>query len=297
MSWARSTCLREPRLGVASRRRGVAIAAGTRAHRRSRNRLRLSTEAPSVGAGCANRRHPQIVKLAAEDKGVEAFRLIEEAEKYAPGDPDLARAVASATRVATVHSTPPGALVEVEDYLSPASPWLRLGTTPLDKIRVPAGYLRWRVSKPGVGELMSAPVAGDTMDFDLETAAKAPEGMVPVSGGPWIDSLAFLGWVGPYALAAVLHRSVRSHQPPVPGLRRQRWLHDSRLLEAAVRARRTRALVESRRWICSATRRDVLGRRRGRAATTPRGRPTIRYPASAGSRPRPTRSSWARACR
>jgi dienelactone hydrolase len=38
------------------------------------------------------------------------------------------------------------------------------------------------------------------MDFDLETAAKAPEGMVPVSGGPWIDALAFLGWVGPYAL-------------------------------------------------------------------------------------------------
>ncbi len=38
------------------------------------------------------------------------------------------------------------------------------------------------------------------MNFDLEAAAKAPEGMVPVSGGPWIDSLAFLGWVGPYAL-------------------------------------------------------------------------------------------------
>jgi dienelactone hydrolase len=142
----------------------------------------------------------QIVKLAAEEKGVEAFQLIEEAEKHAPGDPDLARAVASATRVATVHSTPPGALVEIADYLSPASSWLRLGTTPLDKIRVPAGYLRWRISKPGVGELISAPVAGDTMDFDLETAATAPEGMVPVSGGPWTDSLAFLGWVGPYVL-------------------------------------------------------------------------------------------------
>ncbi|HVQ14486.1 MAG TPA: protein kinase, partial [Vicinamibacterales bacterium] len=143
---------------------------------------------------------PEIIKLAAEDKGVQAFQLIQEAEKYAAGDPDLARAAASATRVASVHSTPPGALVEVEDYLSPASTWLRLGTTPLDKIRIPAGYLRWRVTKPGVGELISAPAAGDTMDFDLETAAKAPEGMVPVSGGPWIDSLAFLGWVGPYAL-------------------------------------------------------------------------------------------------
>jgi dienelactone hydrolase len=143
---------------------------------------------------------PEIVKLAAEDKGAKAFQLIAAAEKYTSGDPDLARAVASATRVATVHSTPPGALVEVEDYLSPSSAWLRLGTTPLDKVRLPAGYLRWKVSKPGVGELITAPVAGDTMDFDLEIAAKAPEGMMPVSGGPWTDSLAFLGWVGPYVL-------------------------------------------------------------------------------------------------
>jgi len=143
---------------------------------------------------------PEIVKLVAEDKGVRAFQLIQEAEQYAADDPDLARAVASATRVVSVHSTPPGALVEVADYLSPASTWLRLGITPLDKIRIPAGYLRWRVSKPGGGEVISAPPAGDTMDFDLETAAKAPERMVPVSGGLWIDSLAFLGWVGPYAL-------------------------------------------------------------------------------------------------
>jgi hypothetical protein len=143
---------------------------------------------------------PQIVKLAAEDKGVEAFQLIGEAERYAPGDPDLARAVASATRVATVRSTPPGALVEIADDLSPARSWLRLGTTPLEKVRVPVGYVRWRVSNAGVGALISAPVAGETMNFDLETAATAPEGMVPVSGGLWTDSLAFLGWVGPYIL-------------------------------------------------------------------------------------------------
>ena len=48
-------------------------------------------------------------------RGVSADR---EAEKYAPGDPDLVAPLPSATRVATVHSTPPGALVEVADYLS-----------------------------------------------------------------------------------------------------------------------------------------------------------------------------------
>jgi hypothetical protein len=132
-----------PRVQVGSRirRRGFAIAAAVA--------LTVAVGTAAVVYRSSERRQwvreqatPRIVKLAEENKGVEAFQLIEAAEKYAPGDRDLARAVASATRVATVHSTPPGALVEVADYSSPASPWLRLGITPLPKIRVPAGYLR-----------------------------------------------------------------------------------------------------------------------------------------------------------
>lgn len=187
------------RVGTRRRGRAVAVAAALA--------LTVAVGAAALVYRSSERRQwvreqaaPEIVKLVAAEKGVAALQLIEEAERYAPDDPDLVRAAASATRLATVHSTPPGAAVEVEDYLSPAGKWHRLGTTPLDKVRIPAGYLRWKVSKPGVGELIMAPVASDTMSFDLETAAKAPEGMVPVSGGPWVDSLAFLGWVGPYAL-------------------------------------------------------------------------------------------------
>jgi len=143
---------------------------------------------------------PKIVSLAANEQAAEAFPLIEKAEKYAPGDPDLTRAVAAATQVATVHSTPSGAVVEVKDYVSPKSPWLGLGTTPLDKVRIPKGYLRWKLTKAGFGESITAPLPSDTMSFDLAAAAKAPTGMVPVSGGPWGDYLAFLGWLGPYAL-------------------------------------------------------------------------------------------------
>lgn len=143
---------------------------------------------------------PKIVWLSANDRTVEALQLIEKSEKYAPDDLDLARAVASATRVATLHSTPPGAVVEVKDYVSPKSPWLRLGTTPLDKVRIPGGYLRWKVTKAGLGESITAPPPAETISFDLVAAAKAPAGMVLVSGGPWTDYLAFLGWMGPYAL-------------------------------------------------------------------------------------------------
>jgi len=142
---------------------------------------------------------PEIVRLANDGKSVSAFQLIEEAEKVLPDDPDLARAVASATRVATIHSSPSGALVEVADYPAQNS-WRRLGTTPLEKIRIPGGYLRWRVSKTGLGESVTAPVAADAMNFDLDAAVKAPDGMVPIDGGIWLDSPAFLGWIGPYKL-------------------------------------------------------------------------------------------------
>ena len=33
--------------------------------------------------------------------------------------------------------------------LSPEDSWTSLGKTPLDNIRIPAGYLRWRLTKAG----------------------------------------------------------------------------------------------------------------------------------------------------
>jgi len=143
---------------------------------------------------------PEIARLANSEKSVGAFPIIQAAEQYLPNDPDLAHAVAEATRVASIHSSPPGALVEVKDYLFPDEDWLRVGTTPLEKVRIPSGYLRWKVSKRDVGESITAPVSSAAMQFDLEGAVKAPNGMVPVDGGVWTASLAFFGWLGPYKL-------------------------------------------------------------------------------------------------
>jgi dienelactone hydrolase len=146
---------------------------------------------------------PTIVSLANASKSATAFPLIATAERYLPDDPDLARAVAAATRVASVRSDPTGAVVEVKDYGFPDEGWLRLGVTPLEKIRVPTGYLRWRVSKPGIGESITAPPdtpANAVMTFNLDRVAHAPAGMVPIAAARWGDYLAFLGWLGPYDL-------------------------------------------------------------------------------------------------
>ena len=114
---------------------------------------------------------------------------MQEAQKYLPGDPQLAQIAEGLTHVVSVRSSPPGASVEIKDYLSPGDPWFPLGTTPLDNVRIPTGYLRWRVSKPGVGEYVGAPddrgharVSFREFNFPLDAAAKAPEGMARRAG-------------------------------------------------------------------------------------------------------------------
>ena len=136
---------------------------------------------------------PQIARLAAQEKTTVALPLVATAQRYLRRDPELARVVAAATRRASIHSTPEGAVVEVKDYGSPDEPWLKLGTTPLENAQIPGGYLRWRVSDPRLGELVTAPFPADVMSFDLDKAAKAPRGMVPVRAGPVGDYSAFFG--------------------------------------------------------------------------------------------------------
>ena len=151
---------------------------------------------------------PEIAKLAADHKPVAAFLLAQKAQKYLPGDAELSRIADGLTHVASVRSSPPGAIVEIKDYLSPGDAWFALGSTPLENIKLPSGYLRWRVSKAGVGEHNGAPITEDIhgprkeFNFPLEAIASAPPGMVPVPAVDFVDLLWGLGLVGPYKLPA-----------------------------------------------------------------------------------------------
>ena len=128
---------------------------------------------------------PRIAKLLEAHQTAAALPVITEAEGYVPADAALTSLIAQATRKATVTSTPSGATVEVQDYATPDQPWLTLGVTPLTNVRVPSGYLRWRVTKAGVGQSLTAPLPADTQSFDLDAVAHAPAGMVPVPAGLW----------------------------------------------------------------------------------------------------------------
>lgn len=144
---------------------------------------------------------PEIERLEDARKPLAAWLVLERAEKDLPGDARLRDVAAAQTQTLDVTSDPPGADVEVQDYLTPDGPWVRLGTTPLRQAKTAKGYFRWRISKSGVATMVTAPPTRDAMHFALTAAQQAPAGMVYSPGGKWSEYIAFLGWVGPYTLS------------------------------------------------------------------------------------------------
>ena len=149
---------------------------------------------------------PEITQLKDRQKALAAYLLLREVENLLPEDRQLAQLRETVSHEASVRSSPSGALVAIQDYLSPGDSWFTLGTTPLEKTRIPSGYLRWRVSKPGLPVYEGAPVASGMhgysreFDFPLEGGAKAPEGMLAVPAAGYQDYIWSLGALGPYDL-------------------------------------------------------------------------------------------------
>jgi predicted Ser/Thr protein kinase/predicted esterase len=133
------------------------------------------------------------IALLSHDQPLAAFLLLRKAEEILPGDPQLANLEKSNTRLVSVAADTADAKVEIQDYIKPAE-WLTLGKTPLRNIRIPSGYFRWRVSKPGEGDYISAPATQASMSFPLEEVHRLP-GEVPVAGRVWGDYIDFIGWV------------------------------------------------------------------------------------------------------
>jgi dienelactone hydrolase len=104
------------------------------------------------------------------------------------------------TLPSSIASSPSGAIAEIQDYSTPDAPWLRLGTTPLKGVSIPQGYFRWKIAKPGAGELVEGLRAQNSMNFALDALPASPLGMVPVPAKRFVTSIDFIGFVGPYTL-------------------------------------------------------------------------------------------------
>ena len=60
-----------------------------------------------------------------------------------------------------------------------------IGRSPLDQVRIPAGYLHWKFVKPGYEPLEAAKFLRINAPFRLELKAAAPAGMVRVPAGEY----------------------------------------------------------------------------------------------------------------
>jgi eukaryotic-like serine/threonine-protein kinase len=143
---------------------------------------------------------PQIESLRVQKKPLAAFLLMERAERILPSDKQLKEISADQTIQASIVSEPAGAEVEIQDYLTPEAPWVNLGITPLQHVRLPKGYFRWKISRQGFTDMLQAWDSDTSIDFSLTDWQRSPAGMVPTPGGELETYEGFLGWVGPYNL-------------------------------------------------------------------------------------------------
>jgi serine/threonine protein kinase/dienelactone hydrolase len=143
---------------------------------------------------------PRIERLLDEGRGCAALRLAARVERYLPGDPEISRVRQNWTRRVSFESNPPGADVYVRDYLdtSAGAPEDYLGRTPLESVLVPAGNLRYRITKPGFAAAEGCTASGvtggsrDQVRVRLFAEGVAAAGMVCVLaaepiGNFWLD--------------------------------------------------------------------------------------------------------------
>lgn len=70
-----------------------------------------------------------------------------EAEKNLPQDSKLAEFLSRIGVNISIKTEPPGANIYLKAYTAPEGEWTYLGISPIDKIRLPIGLIRWKMEK------------------------------------------------------------------------------------------------------------------------------------------------------
>jgi dienelactone hydrolase len=98
----------------------------------------------------------QLLKLIERGRTLEAYRLAVAIEPESATEALLREFWPRIVHYTGLGTRPSGATVEIQPYDEPTSDWIELGHTPIDVVRVPIGFLRWRVSLDGYQTLIFA---------------------------------------------------------------------------------------------------------------------------------------------
>jgi eukaryotic-like serine/threonine-protein kinase len=137
---------------------------------------------------------PKIKELSEGWNFVETYRLAVEAEKYIPKDPQLAACFKKISTQLSIITEPAGAKAYVREYRYPDGDWEYLGVTPIENLRIPYEFLRFKIEKEDFEPVLGA---STTWDIDsktnkilpgkivrkLDKTGEIPPGMVRISGG------------------------------------------------------------------------------------------------------------------
>jgi len=139
---------------------------------------------------------PQVERMIEENFAdfSEPYKLAEMAERYIPNDPKIVDLFSKISLDINIKTDPPGADIYVKAYSTPDDEWEYLGISPLDDIRLPIGFFRWKIEKQGYETVWAAATSWDIalapkdqfIPYDLvrvlDEKGSIPEGMVRVPG-------------------------------------------------------------------------------------------------------------------
>ncbi len=128
---------------------------------------------------------PEIQKLVDENftPPMRAFELAIEAQKYIPGDSTLRKLWPKVSGPVYLQTQPEGARVFWKEYDQPSDPWKEVGVTPLNGVKLPLGYLRYKIEKEGFEPVILTNYASFDLNvpmLKLDSIGTLPKNMVRI---------------------------------------------------------------------------------------------------------------------
>ncbi|MGA2557129.1 MAG: bifunctional serine/threonine-protein kinase/formylglycine-generating enzyme family protein, partial [Verrucomicrobiota bacterium] len=128
---------------------------------------------------------PEIERLLEKDDYTAAFKLVEQARPFIGDNPRFQALSARVVGAISVETTPPGAVVFLRDYRDLSPQWEPIGKSPLNEMKVPQGFQRWKITLPGYEVAEGALPAGPKpveLKVELDKIGTIPPGMVRIEG-------------------------------------------------------------------------------------------------------------------
>ncbi|MDW7761388.1 MAG: protein kinase [Acidobacteriota bacterium] len=181
--------LRRPAVAVPTVLAVVVIAAGAFLYFNHKDKVRWARQVA----------FPEIERMIADNDVwrnlVPPYRLAVQAESILGSDPKLAELFAKCSLNIDVKTEPPGAKAYMKEYATPEAEWTYVGETPIEKLRMPIGFFRWKFEKEGYETVLAAastwkmpslsvdkPGIPDSLMRTLDKEGSIPPAMVRIPG-------------------------------------------------------------------------------------------------------------------